>query len=546
MDFRPAQLSPVIRPDTLLAVLLVSLTGAVFSAPVPALEAPTNLRALSRQWRVDLLWDETSYATISIERATHPEGPFTPLRPHHRAGPAFSDFVGHPGQTLYYRVRGLRTDPESGEILHSPWSEVRSATTTPFDRETLLTEVQEAGWRYFYHYGHPVSGLAREGVPRSPELCATGATGMGLFNLALGAERGFSTRTQAAERVLTILRFLSRKARRFHGVFPHWIHGTTGEPIPFSTYDDAADLVETAFLAQGLIFVREYFQSPTDSGETEIRSLADRLWREIEWDWFAAEDGRGAFLYWHWSPNHGWRMNLPIRGFNECHIVYLLALASPTHAVSPSHYTQGWLSPDYATARTDFAIHHELGNAIGFPLFFAHYSYLGLDPRRITFNGQAYFDHFATACRVQQLYARSRRNDFLGYDELWGLTSSLDPDGYRAHAPGEADNGTLTPSAALASMPYLPGESRRFLERLYREHGAWLWGGFGFYDAFNLTRHWVAEGFLGIDVGPIAPLIENHRTGLCWITFMQAPELQSVLQTLPDRRPEPDRSSSLP
>lgn len=410
---------------------------------------------------------------------------------------------------------------------------LRAAAPTAIDTETraLLTEVQRAGVRYFYEFGHPVSGLARVGSERPPELCAIGGTGWACFNLIVAAERGFVSRGEIAARLQTMLRFLATKADRFHGAFPHWLNGETGTAIPFSKEDDAADLVETGFLAQGLLALREYF-TRDDPVEAEIRTLADRLWREVEWDWFAKEDGDNAWLMWHWSPNFGWKKNLPIRGFNETHIIYLLALCSPTHPVAPKYYWRGWQGGGerFRTPREDFGIPMTLGRGMNMPLFFAHYSYLGFDPRALSVDGRTYFDHLRDLCRVQVAYARSRADTFKGYGPLWGLTSCRGPKGYKAYAPGSRDDGTLAPTAALSSLPYVPAETIACLWELQRRHRDRLWGTYGFADAFNLTQDWVVQGYLGNDVGPIAPMIENHLSELCWRTFMRAPEIAVALQ----------------
>jgi len=248
---------------------------------------------------------------------------------------------------------------------------------------------------------------------------------MGFFNLGVGIERGFITRDEGVARALLELRFLSRHAQRFHGAFPHLVNGQTGRVIPFGPYDDGADLVETAFLIQGALFAREYF-SRNDPEEAEIRNLADGLWRDVQWDWFLSRNDPFPVLIWHWSPDYGWKINLHIVGFNECQIVYLLAMASPTHPISPAAYWQGWEGPDYASDQEEFGINLELGNipAVTPPLFMAHYSYLGLDPRQIRFHGRTYFDHFTDFCRVQISYAQSKSNVFKGYGPLWGITAS--------------------------------------------------------------------------------------------------------------------------
>jgi hypothetical protein len=503
-----------------------------------SIEPPKDLKVLSRQLRVDLVWSGAeSSAAYEIQRASNPEGPFETLTNEFPTLPVFSGFIGQAGKDYYYRVRSVQSGLKEQPAVRSKWSEVHKGSPQPFNADDLLTEVQEAGFRYFYDFGHPVSGLAREGLLRDPDLCAIGASGMGFFNLIIGVERGFITRQQAIERALKMLHFLSEKADRFHGAFPHMINGATGKAIQFSEFDDGADLVETAFLMQGIILLREYFAEPGVE-ETEIRLLANMLWRTVEWAWFALERDADAHLMWHWSPNHGWNNRLAINGFNEAQIAYVLALASPTHAIAPKFYWKGWKTASrYGSQRTQFGIPLALDHDLGPPLFFTHYSYLSLDPRQISYQGRTYFDHFSDFCRVQVLYSDARRSDFKGYGSLWGITASYGPDGYRAFAPGLRDNGTIAPTAALSSMPYAPKESRACLAEMYKKHGKELWGPFGFYDAFNLTRNWVARDYLGIDLGPIAPMIENHRTGFCWKTFMKAPEIVSVTKILAQAPP---------
>ncbi|MGD0088389.1 MAG: glucoamylase family protein [Planctomycetota bacterium] len=512
----------------LLVLLLWPVAAAESEAPLPV---PGEVRVLSRHLRVDLLWISAPSLRYEVQRANAPEGPFEMLTSVLPSIPVHSDFLGRDDGEYYYRVRSLRALSKKEPPVYSAWSGVLKGRPARADAEGLLTEVQEASFRYFYDCGHPVSGLAFEGLERGPDLCSIGATGMGLFTLAVGIERGFVTRQAGAQRILKIFSFLQEKVERFYGAFPHWPNGTTGKVIPFGPDDDGADLVETAFLAEGLLFLREYFAGG-DSVETEIRKRADTLWREIEWDWFAKEDQRGAILLWHWSPVHGFKKNMPVRGFNECQIVYLLALASPTHAVDPKFYWSGWEHARYAQKRIEFGITLQLHHGLGPPLFFTHYSYLGFDPRALEYQGRSYFDHFRDFALVQIKYAESKRDTFAGYGPLWGLTASYNPDGYKAHAPGSQDDGTIAPTAALASMPYVPEQSRACLTEMYEKHGRRLWGPFGFYDAFDFSKNWVAGGYLGIDVGSIAPMMENSRTGFCWKTFMKAPEIQPVIKRL--------------
>jgi hypothetical protein len=493
---------------------------------------PSRVKALSRQLRVDLNWENVGTpANFEVQRARSKDGAFETLPTQLPQLNCFTDFIGQPGGKYYYRVRSVRTNGAQNGWVGSAWSQIMEASPQPLEPDSLLTEIQEASFRYFYDYAHPVSGMARVSLVRSGDLCEVGGTGWALFNLGVGVERGFITREQGRAQTFKILRFLMEKADTFHGAFPHWINGSTGRTIPFNRMDDGADLVETAFLMEGVLFAREYF-SDNSAEETEIRSRANQLWRTVEWNWFAREKDGRLSLFWHWSPDYEWKKDHTISGFNECQMAYILALASPTHPVSANCYWQGWISPKYSTVRTNFGIVMELGHDLGPPLFWTHYSYLGLDPRQITFHGRTYFEHFQGFCRIQMLYALSKSNQFQGYGPLWGLTACRGPKGYHAFAPGPRDDGTIAPTAAISSMPYVPAESRACLMELYQNHGKQLWGPFGFYDSFNLSLHWVTTDYLGNDVGPIVPMIENYRTGLCWRRFMKAPEIKSVLKLI--------------
>jgi hypothetical protein len=511
---------------------LVAWLGLCVAGRTAGLEPPQNVRTLSRHLRIDIAWDGpcSPEDRIEIQRSTGGHGEGQTLFCGECKVPFYSDFLEESGQARHYRVRRVRRGKwriGSTRSTWSPWVRGRSRTSTD---DQLMTELQEAGLRYFLDFAHPLSGLARERSYALPNQCAIGATGMAFFNLVVGVERRLVGRERAALHVLKTLRFLSTKAERHHGAWPHWVDGQTGKALPFSRYDDGADLVETAFLAQGLILVREYFDgdSPHD---VQIRELANRLWRGIEWDWFAKQRRGRTVLMWHWSPRHGWKQDVPIRGFNEAHIVYILALASPTHPVHPGALETGWHHERYGQKRNVFGITLELNYGIGIPLFFTHYSYLGLDPRSLSYNGRTYFDHFRGLSLAQVRYAQSRQTEFDDYGPLWGFTSSMDPGGYSNHRPGTPnENGTIAPTAALSSMPYTPRESLACLRALYEGHGRHIWDALGFRDAFNPAREWVAPGLLGIDAGPIGPMIENHRSGLCWSTFMKAPEIQAVVR----------------
>ncbi len=381
--------------------------------------------------------------------------------------------------------------------------------------------------RYFWDFAHPVSGLSRE-RNTSGNTVTIGGSGFGLMNWLVGVERGWLTRGEVAARMASTLTFLEQ-ADRFHGVWPHWMDGRTGRTIPFSPRDNGGDLVETAFMAQALLTAREYFNDETPV-EDSIRRRCTRLWEGIEWDWYRrpGED----VLTWHWSPDQAWAINLKIRGFNEAQIVYLLGIASPTHPIPASLYQTGWIGNDYRSFQGRYGVFIPAGPRSGGPMFFAHYSYMGFDPRYWKDGVTNYFLRNQRHVDYQVAYAKDNPEGHLGYSAVsWGFTASDDPErGYAVHAAQEnEDNGTITPTAALASMPYRPADATNALRHFYNTYGARVFGEMGFYDAFNPSLNWYTTSLLAIDQGPIVGMIENHRSGLLWRNFMKNPEIAPAL-----------------
>jgi hypothetical protein len=336
--------------------------------------------------------------------------------------------------------------------------------------------------------------------------------------------------------------FLQERADRFHGVWPHWLDGETGQTIPFpvNPYDDGADLVETSYLIQGMLTIRSYFDRD-NAVETEIRRRVTELWHEVQWDFFL-QHADSKRLYWHWSPNHAWQINLAIVGYNECMITYLLAIASPTHPILADCYYEGWASnPDYPNNETYYGYKQWVSRPMGGPLFWTHYSFLGFDPRGKRDRFCDYFENSRNIALIHRAYCIENPAGHQGYNELaWGLTASDVQDGYRANAPG-GDDGTIAPTAAISSMPYTPAESLAAMKHFYHEYGDRLWGEFGFRDAFNLDRNWFADSYIAIDQGPIICMIENHRTQLCWRMFMANPEIAPMLDSIGWRRSDVSR-----
>ena len=397
--------------------------------------------------------------------------------------------------------------------------------------EQLLDLVQQQTFRYFWDFGDPVSGLARERsntVNYGNEVSTIGGTGFGVMTFIVAAERKWKTREEVAERLLKMVRFLE-KADRFHGMFPHWVYGATGKVRPFSKNDNGADIVESAYLFQGLIAAREYFNK-NNKQENEIRGTITKLWNEADWNWFTKGEN---ILYWHWSPDKGWIMNHRITGFNECLITYVLAASSPTHSISPDAYHKGWTdSKEFINGKEYYGIKLPLGFEYGGPLFFSHYSFLGLDPHGLKDKYADYWEQNRNHTLINRQYCIDNPKKFKGYGEnCWGLTASDNHRGYGAHSPTE-DLGVISPTAALSAFPYTPEYSMKALRHFYEDLGDKIWTQYGFVDAFNETENWYADSHLAIDQGPIIVMIENYRSGLLWKLFMKNREIQNGLRKL--------------
>jgi hypothetical protein len=397
----------------------------------------------------------------------------------------------------------------------------------------LLDLVQKQTFKYFWDFAHPVSGMARERSNEAfnygNEVVTTGGTGFGVMGVIVATERGWIKRDTAAKFLLKMVNFLL-KADSYHGVFPHWMNGATGKTIPFSRKDDGADLVETSYLFQGLLCARQYFNGE-DRTERELRNRISWMWNDIEWDWFTK--GGEEVLYWHWSPNNGWAMNFPVRGFNECLIMYVLAASAERYPVSSAVYHRGWAQSNFFKNGKEFyGIKLPLGFDYGGPLFFSQYSFLGLDPRGLKDNYADYWQQNRNHTLINRAYCVDNPKKWKGYGEnCWGLTASDSYVGYAAHSPTE-DLGVISPTAALSAFPYTPEYSMKALKHFYNDLGDKIWSEYGFVDAFSESKNWYATSQLAIDQGPVIVMIENYRSGLLWKLFMRIPEIQNGLKKL--------------
>src|SRR6195256_1530100 len=521
----------------------IRIDGAERAASGKALAPPGNVRAKGYERHVDLSWDPVRGSAVEryiVYRSVDGKK-FQPLGMQVRGINRYTDFIGKPDQKMFYKVaasdRAYRQSVPSAAV---------SASTKALSDDELLSMLQEECFRYYWEGAHPNSGTTLENIPGDDRIVATGASGFGIMAVVVGVERGFITREQGLERLTKIATFLKR-APRYHGVWSHFMDGASGKSLPvFDMFDNAGDLVETAFLIEGLLTARQYFRGPS-AHEKELYENISYLWNTVEWDWYRRSPQSDA-LYWHWSPDFSWHINHRITGFNEAMIIYLLAIASPTHAVPADLYYTGWAGESkaaidyrknwsnteegdrYSNGHSYEGIKLDVGVGSGGPLFFAHYSYMGFDPHfrdRYT----DYFENNRNMALINLNYCVRNPKHYKGYGaNCWGLTASDGSSGYGAHAPNpQDDDGTMTPTGALASFPYTPEASMAALKHFYRDLGDPLWDVYGPRDAFNLDTNWYSPIFMGLNQAPIAVMIENYRSALIWKLFMSNPEIKGML-----------------
>jgi hypothetical protein len=425
------------------------------------------------------------------------------------------------------------------EII-SPPTPVEPPISTVYTDAQIIDMVQKDVTKYFWDYAEVNSKLAREryhtdnpGLDAS--VISTGGSGFGLMTILVVIKNGNVLRSEAVSRLTTALEFLEQ-ADRFHGAWSHWINGTNGKVIPFGNLDDGGDLVETAFLAQGLICVREYFKNSTISSEIALSQKADALWKGVEWNWYT--QGQNV-LYWHWSPNYGFQINLKIQGYDETIMTYILAAASPNFPINKTVYQQGWArNGSIKTSASQYGIplivnHNGASDTVG-PMFFSHYSFLGLDPRGLTDEYVNYGDATINHAKIMHHYAIKNPKNWIGYSaKNWGLTASYSRNsdgttGYYAHQPTN-DLGVISPTAAISNMPYTPAESMDYLRFLYNDNYSKYIGAAGPYDAYSVHYNWLTPRYLAIDQGTISPMIENNKSAFLWKLFMNAPDIQQGL-----------------
>ncbi len=431
--------------------------------------------------------------------------------------------------------------------VSSPPQEETTAEIKQLSDSALLDLVQSQTIKYFTEGAEPVSGMARERFhvdnnypDNDKNVVTSGGSGFGVMALLVAIDRKFITREDGVERLEKMVHFLET-ADRFHGAWPHWWNGETGKVKPFGRKDNGGDLVETSFMLQGLLCVRQYLKDGNDK-EQNLAIRIDKLWRAVEFDWY--RNGKNV-LYWHWSPEYNWEMNFQVHGYNECLIMYVLAASSPTHGVPAEVYHEGWAesgklkSPHHSIFGYPLQLNYQANLSDGAPLFWSHYSYLGLDPKGLKDTYADYWQENTNQSLINYTWCVKNPKKYAGYGKNnWGLTASYSVKGYAAHAPNNSDDqGVISPTAALSSFPYTPTQSMAAMKHWYYDMNDKLWGPYGFYDAFSETDKWFPVHYLAIDQGPIPVMIENYRSGLLWKLFMSCPEVKEGLKKLGFKSP---------
>ncbi|MBU1096279.1 MAG: T9SS type A sorting domain-containing protein [Bacteroidetes bacterium] len=515
-------------------IFFISTCITIYSqTDVTAPVKPSGFKSISYELHIDLIWEANTEGDLAGYKIYRYDGTDYRYYTSVVSGKNYiSLFSGNVGVSGKYKLSAY--DFAGNESLLT--DSVMTLTSIMSDDE-FLDMTQRATFRYFWDYSDPNSGLARERYPNDP-ACAIGGTGFGIMAMLVGIERNYISREQGIQRLLKILDFLINKADKFHGAFPHWINGTTGKVIPFGSNDNGGDIVETSYLIQGLLTARQYFNLD-NLLEKSLRDKINYVWENVEWDWYQRSP-YSDYLYWNWSPDFGWAVNVKVQGWNETLITYLLAIASPTHPIPAELYYDGFAgSPDYKNYNSYYGYRLYVGKSYAGPLFFTHYSFLGFDPHNYRDKFTNYFEHNRNAALVHKAYCTQNTLNFNGYGEnCWGLTASysIPGVGYSAHEPVFNDNGTIAPTAAISSIAYTPQESIEVIKHLYRTYKNKIWWDYGFKDAFNITYsskgingEWFSDGYLAIDQGPIIVMIENYRTQLLWNNFMKNPEIEAAL-----------------
>lgn len=384
-----------------------------------------------------------------------------------------------------------------------------AAAVLSADDDQFLHEVEAASFLFFWEQGDPKTGMVKDRcnvhtTANQPLASSIAATGFGLTALCIGDHRGFISKAEALERVFATLRFLWKKLPNHRGFFYHFANQETGERM----WDSEVSSIDTAILLCGVLMCREHFRHPA------VAELVDLIFDRVDWTWLAEDT---SVLGHGWTPEGGF-LSSRWNDYSELMMMYLLGMGSSAHPLRQ----ETWNAWKRITFEYDGMRY--IGSFA--PLFVHQYSQAWFDFRGRRDKYADYFQNSVTATKAHRLFCLELAKQFPDYsDDLWGITASDSDHGYVVWggppAMGPID-GTVVPSAAGGSLPFLPTETLRVL-RAIRSHYPSAWTKYGFVNAFNPLKNWYDPDVIGIDTGIILVMAENLRTGFVWDTFMKSP-----------------------
>ncbi|MGC1492446.1 MAG: glucoamylase family protein [Candidatus Acidiferrum sp.] len=388
----------------------------------------------------------------------------------------------------------------------------------PYDGtdDNLLDEIQRTTFDFFWNEAHQKTGQVKDRALANGhdtrEMASIAATGFGLTSLCIGERRGFGKSAEILNRVRNTLRFLANDLPNVHGFYFHFIHmddGRRWEKCELSSID-------TSLLLCGVLTARQYF------ADQEIKDLATKIYERVDWPWML---NGGSTLSMGWLPESGF-LNARWEHYCELMMIYLLAIGSPTHKISPESWS-AWTRPVIKYQGIEYISGNE-------PIFTHQYSHAWFDFRNKRDAYADYFDNSIKATKAHKLFCLSLHDRFPDYGEdLWGISASDYANGYTAWGgppPQGPIDGSIVPCATGGSLTFLFDDCMRVLRNIRGPYRAKAWAHYGFVDAFNPLTGWYDQDVLGIDLGITMLMAENHRTGLVWDIFMKNPEARTAMQ----------------
>jgi hypothetical protein len=384
------------------------------------------------------------------------------------------------------------------------------------ENDQFLEELEKANFLFFTEQSDPTTGLVKDRCNARAEdksiVASIAATGFGLTALCIGHKRGYISANEAEQRVMTTLQFLWDKMINHRGFYFHFANVKTGERV----WDSEVSSIDTAILLCGVLTCHAYFR------HSQITHLAHAITSRVEWNWLSEDT---SLLSQGWSPETGF---LPYRWdyYSELMMIYLVGIGSATHAL-PLQSWNAWKRPTFEYAGLRYVGSYA-------PLFINQYSQAWFDFRGKRDQYADYFLNSIYTTEVHRLFCLQLHKDFPDYtDDLWGITASDSETGYVVWGgPPEIGpiDGTVVPSAAGGSLPFLPDATLRVLRNIKDRYGANAWCKYGFVNAFNPLKNWYDTDVIGIDTGITMLMAENLRTAFVWNTFMKNPEAERGLQ----------------